>query len=269
MVKHDISMETLSAYVDGELDTADCARVAEAIADDAELARQVMILSRLKSAVADAVDEQSVTLPPKSVLPTSFPRTARRVAFAVFALASVGLGAFYLQWLPWRSAAPEAMLAAAHTSWLSESDIAHTGELLNPVRASAALMSAYIPNLTASSLEIVHVGLSPFTEQDRLVVGYKGNRGCRVTLIVHEAVREKNDDLTEKPHFQTHDGKLLARWRVGALDYSMVSTGMSRTRFDLIIGSVADATVRHAPFNTETRMALMESRAHSKPCART
>lgn len=264
MVRHEISMDTLSAYVDGELDTADCARVAEAIADDAELARQVMILSRLKFAVADSVGERLVTLPPKP-----FRRTVRRLALAVFALISVGLGAFYIQWAPSRSAAPVAMLAAAHTSWLAESDIAHTRALLNPVRASAALMSAYIPNLTASRLEIAHVGFAPFRERERLVVGYKGNRGCRVTLIVHEVVQEKDDDVTEIPQFQTHDGKLLARWRVGALDYAMVSTGMSRTRFDLIIGSVAEATVRHAPFNTETRMALMESRANSKPCART
>lgn len=264
MVRREIPMEMLSAYVDGELNTEDSARVAEAIADNAELARQVMIISRLKFAVADAVDERVVTLPPKP-----FGRTARRVAFAALALISIGLGTVYFQWAPSRSASPEAMLAAAHTSWLAESDITHIGELLNPVSASVALMSAYIPNLTASSLEIAHVGLAPFTQQERLVVGYKGNRGCRVTLIVQEAVQEENDGLTEKPRLQPHEGKLLAKWRVGALDYAMVSTGMSGTRFDLIVASVAEATVRHAPFNPETRMALMESRAHSKPCART
>lgn len=262
MAKRDIDLETLGTYVDGELDVEDRARVAEAIADDPKLARQVMVLSRLKSAVADAVDVQPVSLPPIPVL-----RNARRMAIAVFAVAAVGLGALYWQWVSPRNLAEDVMLAAAHASWLSGTDIASTGALSRPVHASAAFANVYVPDLTASRLKIAHVGLSTLAERDRLVVGYEGTRGCRITLIVHEVSPGKAGDLTDTPLVWKRDGKLLAKWRVGGLDYAMVSSGMTRKRFDLIVDNVAAATVRHAPFNTDVRTALAESRAQSKPCA--
>ena len=39
-----VTFEVLNAYVDGELDAADAAVVAQAMAEDAEVARQVAVL---------------------------------------------------------------------------------------------------------------------------------------------------------------------------------------------------------------------------------
>jgi hypothetical protein len=53
----------LNAYVDGELPPDQAARVAQAIADDRELAKEVAALLRLKTATMAAFDREPPALP--------------------------------------------------------------------------------------------------------------------------------------------------------------------------------------------------------------
>ena len=52
MSRKPVDWEALNTYVDGELDADSSAAVAEAVADDPELARQISLITRLKAATA-------------------------------------------------------------------------------------------------------------------------------------------------------------------------------------------------------------------------
>ena len=89
MSDRQITFEMLNAYVDGELDTATAAEVARAIAEEPALAREVVALSHLRSAVAESLEAPplSVSAPPS----TTGRRTAiaASIAFVVLVAGSV------------------------------------------------------------------------------------------------------------------------------------------------------------------------------------
>ena len=253
MRDHPVTFELLNAYVDGELDAAQAAEVARAVANDPALAREVAALSRLRHAVADTVEAPAIALPQPA-------RESRRaaVAAAVVVMLLAGGAAF----LGGRDRTPP------EAPWLAEAWSAHQAwsvaqSTLVPARQTAALVGAYVPDLTASRLTLTHSEIRTLADGGQaLIAGYQGSRGCKVSLIVFPSRGGLTDALQALPR----DGQEAYGWRVGGLDYMILSDGMESRRFGQLAESVHDSSGRHAPFDAETRTALRESRDNSAPC---
>ena len=254
-----VTFEMLNAYVDGELDTVAAAEVARAVAENPALAREVAALSHLRSAVAESVE-----VPPLS-LPASPSTTGRRaaiaasIAFVVFIAGSVlvsnlnrDVGA---EWLAdaWQ----------IHRGWSIEGVTAQTRATLLLAQYAEAVPGAYVPDLSPSRLSLVHAAVSSFAGQRRvLLAGYRGTRGCKITLLVFDA--PDGLDETLRPF---HDGKNEAfGWRAGPLGYVILSDGMDPPRFKLLAETIRHNSRIQVPFDEETRIALRESRDKSVPC---
>lgn len=253
-----IDMSLLGAYVDGELDVEESARIAEAVANDAEVARQVMVLSRLKSALSGSVEEISIPLPETP--------SGRRWGYGIAAgLAGVVIAAATL-WFALLGG-PELPGGAdfalnAHQSWSA----AQAGDAVDPKLVFAAapegLAKAYVPDLASAKLRLVHVSILQTKAGPALLAGYTGSRGCRVTLLVTAAGADSPRSLELKESA----GVTRASWRAGALEYTIMAKGMARQRFRLLAASVYDASLEAVPIDRQTQVALARSRAQSKPC---
>tara|TARA_R110001592_G_scaffold125225_3_gene334674 strand:+ start:761 stop:1540 length:780 start_codon:yes stop_codon:yes gene_type:complete len=252
-----VTFELLNAYVDGELDAAQAAKVARAVADDPALAREVAALSRLRMAVADGIDAPAITLPK-----TVGPRRPLAAAAASIAVALFLGGAAFLSGMD-RPTAGAGWLAEAwqaHLTWTAETS---APDALVRVHQAKHFASAYVPDLTASRLTLIHSEVRAMIGGGQaLLAGYRGTRGCKVSLIVFPAKGDLIDTL--RPF--RRDGQEAYGWRVGRLDYLMLSDGMESRRFGLLAESVHAGSRRHAPFDAETRTALRESRDNSAPC---
>jgi len=253
-----IDLGRLGAYVDGELDVEERARVAEAVAQDPKVARQVMVLSRLKSSVSGAVDMEAIGLPHN-------PARRRWVHGIAASLLVVVLGASAI-WLSvgggleGQNGLDRAL--TAHDSWST----AKQGEALNRKVVLAGvpnrLKLAFVPDLRSARLQLVHSSILHGQNGPTLLTGYAGSRGCRVTLMATAA----GSDAGHKFEFSKHAGVTSAQWRAGSMDYVMLAKGMAQQRFHMLATSVFQASLKAAPINPETRVALARSRAESKPC---
>jgi len=254
-----ITFESLNAYVDGELDTAAAAEVAGAIAEDPALAREVAALSHLRSAVAESVEAPPLSLPAPPSTAGRGTAIAASIAFVMFIAGSVlvskldrNVGA---DWLAdaWQ----------IHRGWSIEGVTAQTRATLLLAQYTEAVPGAYVPDLSASRLSLVHAVVSSFTGQGPvLVAGYRGTRGCKISLLVFRSLGALDEGLSP-----FHDGKNEAYgWRAGPLGYFIVSDGMDSGRFRLLAESVRHTSRKHIPFDEETRIALRKSRAKSAPC---
>jgi anti-sigma factor RsiW len=254
-----ITFEMLNTYVDGELDAAATAEVARAVAENPMLAREVAALSRLRSAVAESVEAPPLSVP---ALPS---RSGRRtaiaagIAFALFVAGSVLV--FNLD----RNDGADWLARAwqMHRDW-SIADV--TAQPRSPsllVRYAEAVPGAYVPDLSASRLSLVHATVAPFTGLRRaLLAGYRGTRGCKISLLVFRTLDALGEAL--RPF---RDGKNEAYgWRAGPLGYIIMSDGMDSGRFRLLAESVRETSRQHLPFDRETRLALRQSRDKSAPC---
>ena len=270
------SWRDLNAYADGELLAAQAAGVARAVAEDPELADQVATLARLKAAVQEqgqaplpaevAEVYRSAPWPRKS---TGRPgRQISAVAGAVAAaLAIVVIAAAILVPLghetaqpPWRDLA-----VRLHQTWAA----AAPGEASEPTAdnllASLSQLgqAAQVPDLSAARLTVGY--LRPISSEygRGLHVGYRGTRGCRVSLIILPAVK----GLSGKPVALAGEGGQRYAWRVGGLGYALLASGMDPPHYAVVLQTVYEASRNYAPVGPETRTALARSRARSRPCA--
>ena len=254
-----ITFEMLNTYVDGELDAAAAAEVAKAVAEDPSLAREVAALTRLRSAVAESIEAPPLSVPEP---PSTGGRTAAiaaSIAFALFVAGSVlvlnldrNVGA---DWL--------ARAWQMHRGWSIEGVTAQTRASLLLAKYAEAVPGAYVPDLSASRLSLVHATVAPFTGQRRaLLAGYRGTRGCKISLLVFRTLDALGEALSP-----FRDGTNEAYgWRAGPLGYVIMSDGMDSGRFRLLAESVRHTSRQHVPFDKETRLALRESRDKSAPC---
>jgi len=248
----------LSAYVDGELDAAEQTWVRETMARDQEVARQVMLLSKLKSAVNDAVPGFDVELP--KAKPVASLRNIAAAAMLLFILSSA--------WVTYSMISkptedPQNLLQLAHSSWNSDDAATIDDKLLTLANVPSNLEIAYVPDLASAKLVVAHVAVLEFVGRPHLVVGYLGSRGCRVTLMVSAA-----DGRDIKPVQQLTDsgGLHQASWQSQGLNYALIAKGMDAGRFQVLVSSISEGSLRNQPFSNETVMALARSRAESKPC---
>ncbi len=249
-----VSIEELNAYVDGELGARDSARVARAVAEDAELARRVAVLTKLRSVLKDSVQAPAMALPKV--------RAARRLLWtslaAGIALLMVVAGLLVVREVD--RATDQVWLArawAAHDDWrLDEAgDAAVAPVLADPAR--------FVPDLSAAKLRVATVRLAQAADlQDRDLIGYAGTRGCKISLIRAPAP----DGMTEALSAYHRGLRLAYAWRVGGLGHVLLAEGMDPGRFQLIAETLRDATVKRLQPDPRTRIALYRSRAESAPC---
>ena len=254
-----ITFEMLNTYVDGELDAAAAAEVARAVAEDPALAREVAALSRLRSAVAESIEA-----PPLSV-PASPSTTGRRIAIAASITFTLFVAGSVLVLNLDRNSGADWLARAwqLHRGWSIEGVKAQTRPSLLFARYAEAVPGAYVPDLSASRLSLIHAAVVPFPGKRRaLLAGYRGTRGCKISLLVFPSLGALGEALSP-----FRDGKNEAYgWRAGALGYFIMSDGMDSGRFRLLAESVRHTSRQHVPFDEETRIALRESRDKSAPC---
>ena len=258
MSDRSIGFETLNAYVDGELDPAAAAEVARSVANDPVLARQVAALSRLRSAVADSVKAPALTVPAPAPASERLVAVAASVFFALFVAGSAlvsGLSDRDLRadWLEraW----------ALHHGWSIAGSAARPTLLL--AEYADAVPGAYIPDLTASRLAVVHATVAPFSGGRRaLIVGYRGSRGCKVSLVVFPGGRTLDEAIGAFPQGRNH----AYAWRASKLGYVLLTDTMGEVRFRQLAESVRLTSRRHLPFDRDTQTALRTARDTSKPC---
>ncbi len=259
MSDRQITFEMLNTYVDGELDAAATAEVARAVAENPTLAREVAALSRLRAAVAESVEAPPILVPAPPSATGRRMAIAAGIAFALFVAGSVLV--FNLD----RNAGADWLARAwqMHRGWSIEEVTAQPRSPSLLVRYAEAIPGAYVPDLSASRLSLVHVTVAPFTGQRRaLLAGYRGTRGCKISLLVFRTLDALGGALSP-----FRDGKNEAYgWRAGPLGYIIMSDGMDQGRFRLLAESVRQTSRRHVPFDQETRLALRQSRDNSAPC---
>ena len=259
MSDRQITFEMLNAYVDGELDTAAAAEVARAVAENPALAREVAALSRLRSAVAESVETPPLSVPAPPSTTGRGTAIAAGIAIVAFIAGSVLVSSLDrhvgADWL--------ARAWQIHRGWSIEGVTAQTGAKLLFAQYANAVPGAFAPDLSASRLSLVHAAVSSFTGQRRvLLAGYRGTRGCKISLLVFRSLGALGEALSPFDD----GGNEAYGWRAGPLSYVIMSDGMDSGRFRLLAKSVRHTSRKHVPFDEETRIALRNSRDKSAPC---
>ncbi len=286
------SWRDLNAYADGELSAAEAAGVARAVAEDPELARQVAALARLKATVQE--EGQAVIPPGLSQLAKGAERqtankgeerarrTPRRFLWPAFGglaatLAFLVVGAAMLFPLDPQPAQPAWLDFAQelHDDWAGTAgsgardpvdEAAQTGD---PPTADLLLASlsrlgpaALVPDLSDARLTVGYLRPIASAYGEGLHVGYRGTRGCRVSLIIMTG----GGELPETPTPFGSAGERHA-WRVGGLGYTLLASDMDPDHYAVILKTVHETSRSAAPLGPETRTALRSSRAQARPCA--
>jgi len=265
--------QTLNAYVDGELSAAEAAEVARALADDRALADRVASLTRLKAKVQDMGTVQSRGEAAEITLPTPRRRHWRPAALAAsLALAlAIGLAASFVPWQGSDRPAWVVQARASHEAWNMDEDRPGAAPVAGGVVLAAlgqlgpdGYLKAYLPDLSAARLTLTRLATVSLLDGrgEALQAGYRGTRGCKVSLLILA-------DGTALPAALTrYDDRALRTyaWRTGGHGYLLVAEGMDEARLAMIAETVHSATLKHSPFDVETRTALRESRERSKRC---
>ncbi len=260
--------QTLSAYVDGELDARAAAAVAEAAGSDAVVADRIACLYQLKGVMP------AVSPPPPADLRDLLPKPRRRPVAGIIAAAAVvilviGVALFQaVGTTPENSTRlPEPALAAArtlHMDWLATDNGPNAGA---PPSLVLAAMSQFnqppvIPDLTSSKLTIERVTVTDQPGSQVLQVGYRGNHGCHLSLFIFA-----KGDLPVRMVREDRGTERAYGWEVADLGYLLFAVGMDSARYDLIAHKVEEATRSGTTFDENTRQALAESKAKSASCA--
>jgi hypothetical protein len=263
----EINFETLNAYVDGEFDLARRAEIADEIALDPYLARQVAALSRLKSKVAGSIEPAELRIDlqhRRSRLSRHFPAIAASIFAAIIAASTVFVALFHDA----RHNAGLAWAVDAHRDWATKPQ-AHFAEPAPSVVLAALSRvgaAAYAPKLSAAKLRLTHIDRIVLPAGgEALLVGYRGTRGCKISLFVTTDPGPVSEP-SPAPEPVDIGGPHGYRWRTGGLTYVIMATGMDPSRFSLIAASSHRASLERAPLDRETRMALARSRGQSPPC---
>ncbi len=254
--------ETLSAYVDGELDAQAAGRVAEAAGREPAVAAEIAALYRLKGLAGAA----GVPPPPDLVAGIGRPKPPlwRTALLAGAAAAVLGLG-FWVAWPPGNPPGlPPAAVQTArelHEKWLE----AGAARDVPAARMLAALSDfgrmPSIPDLTGTGLTVGFVDSAKRAGGNVLQVGYRGKHGCHLSMFVF-----RDAGLAETPT-EMASGKILAYgWQARDLDYLLFAEGMDRNRFDLIGREVEAATRRGRPLDERDQLRLAENKRESAAC---
>lgn len=253
-----LSWTMLNAYVDGELEPDQAAKVAAALADDRAAAAQVATLTRLRATVKIA---SPVPAPPPFVLPRTPPRMARWAPWAAAACIALFMGAASLG-IGQRQSSISSLSAAiaAHQLWLAQSPPGSAPRL--GVELAGAEAGA-LPDLSLASLRLVHLSLDPSGRRGGgMLAGYVGPNGCRVGLWIAPVEAA----LPPQPAVQDRDGLAIRAWRGERASYALLGRGIDPARLDGIASLVARITRDEPGVAREQVAALAEARSVGPAC---
>ena len=263
--------QTLNAYVDGELSAAEAAEVARALANDRALADRVASLTRLKAKVQDMGTVQSRGEAAEIALPTPRRRHWRPAALAASLALALGLAASLVPWQGSDRPAWVVQARAGHEAWNMDEDRPGAAPVAGGVVLAAlgqlgpdGYLKAYLPDLSAARLTLTRLEIVSLLDGrgEALHAGYRGTRGCKVSLLILA------DGAALPAALTRYDDRALRTyaWRTGGHGYLLVAEGMDEARLAMIAETVHRATLEYSPFDEETRTALRESRERSKAC---
>ena len=261
--------QTLNAYVDGELDPRGAADVAKAAGEDMAVAEQIACLYQLKGVTAAAApetpDDLAVLLPPASSRwrPVIGAMAAVAVLAALVAVVAVFGPSTRLK-PPTLSVATLEQARGLHDAWLASEHADRTEAAPAVVLAALSQFEQVpvIPDLKSAQLYIERVAVEDRAGGHLLQIGYRGNHGCHLSLFVFA-----RGDLPDQLVRRDNGPERAYGWQVDGLGYLLLAVGMDRGRFELIAEKVEAATHTRTPFDTPTRQALADSKAHSASCA--
>lgn len=270
------SWRDLNAYADGELVASEAAGVARAVAQDPALADQVATLARLKATVYEQAQAplpaELAALSKESTRPQTASGGASRRGWAVLGATAAALTMALMVAPILFPTVPETdqpawrdLAIRLHDTWAKAEPAQAADPSADALLASLSQLgqAAQVPDLSGAHLTVGY--LRPISTEygQGLHVGYRGTRGCRLSLIILPAGK----DLATEPVALAGEGSQKYAWRVGGLGYAVLASGMDPSHFAVVLRTVYEATRTQAPVGPETRTALMESRARSRPCA--
>lgn len=270
------SWQTLNAYVDGALDAAAAAGVAEAAGNDPAIAAQIAGLYQLKG-----VSHAAFPAAPDELKAKALPRRRRRghlagIVAALLAVAAVlaglWLGGFWsegerLGLRPEGGALPGDLVATArrlHGEWLASAE----ARADDPPATLITALSHFrqlptVPDLESARLTVAQVRFADRDGAPVLQVGYLGHHGCHLSLFVFAAPGHLPDRMV-----RLDSGLERAYgWQAGRLGYMLFARGMDSAMLDLIAHKVEGQTRTHALFDGPTREALADRKRNSARCA--
>ncbi|WP_232627746.1 anti-sigma factor family protein [Methylobacterium sp. Leaf118] len=256
-----VGWDEINAYVDGELDADDIARMAAAIAGDASLAARVATIARLKAATVATARPREVPPHPVGKAPTerrwrpSWKRLALAASLALLILAGgvARLG---------QSAAVDPIAAAAiEQVWLSGT--ASEGRAV--LEVAAAGRTHLFPDLSAADLHLHYVSFGPAGQAGGAFAGYVGPNGCRLGLWWGPGQGE-----TYPPTPRDVGSVRIRAWSDGPRTFALMSRSMGGERLDhvtaLVTALVADLTRRTRPDDERARSPLYAAARARIPC---
>lgn len=257
------NLETLNAYVDGELSARDNAEVANAVSLDRELARQVATLSSLKATTASAGCslEEPIDLDVSDNEKTWLPWAA---AFLILIASGAGLATFILSNSALLPAQGLQLAEEIHKDWLRENSAAvdRPPQQITVHDPGQLLIDAYVPDLTEVNLAFSGVRRISSGEFKGMHIGYQGPHGCKVSLVVLNNAIGLSAELA---HFE-RGKQLLYGWQVKQMGYYLLAYKMDPARLAAVARVVNKLTRERLPLDPESVIALKEARSSSKPC---
>lgn len=248
--------ETLSAYVDGELDAADAARIAALAASDPTVATRIAKLHQLRASISALAGAEVVMATPVGhALRGRFGALRWSAALAACVVLLVCAAAFWLGTSEMRrgEGGIVAALVETHDDWLATGRGQLAPAELAESQRSVLLAAAGLIQVHADpALEIGDVRVGHF--------GYVGANGCRLSLF--ELPVEEDRDLSDSLWASLESGLRLADWASETTHFVVVARDMNDQRFETVVGALRKATRERGA--TREMIARLESAR--QPC---
>lgn len=256
MHESDPSFETLSAYVDGELDAASAARIAHLAASDPTVALRLAKLHQLRAGVSALTGTEVV------LAPAVGRRSRDQLDIRSWSVALAGCFILLISaaalWFSTNDARQDggslvAALVETHDEWLTTGRVQLAPTNLPESERSILLAAAGLIQIHADpSLVIGGKSVGHF--------GYVGANGCRLSLF--ELPVDESASITGNLWVSIESDLRLADWVAGTTHFIVVARDMNEQRFETVVRALRTATHRQGT----TREMVARLQAARQPC---
>ncbi|MCG8493340.1 MAG: hypothetical protein MI743_17090 [Sneathiellales bacterium] len=255
MAISDYEWERLNAYIDGELAAEDACAVETLLRNREDLRQERDRLLALKASLQNLRPENISG--PEKPLP-SLKRPVFQIAASLLIAVGLGIsGLLFYQSTEQKVQTPVSL----HASFSEKTYILQEK---NPKLTVSGLGSNPfgIPDLTPSALVLADVLMLNDQEPAIIAMHYRGQRGCRVTLVATGRTGSEPKNISP---VATHIQKRI--WQNEEFDFALLATGMDEKRFH----SIADYAMENTgtsdnPDLKDLRVAMQESFENARPC---
>jgi hypothetical protein len=247
----------LNAYVDGELPPDQAARVAQAIADDRELAKEVAALLRLKTATMAAFDREPPALPQakrKTVRIGTAVWVASTTLAAVLIAATIG----FLTTVPSHTG-PDRIIALMN-GWSRDSAPSPRSRPLSRTReAKDKSLATLLQGLADLQLTIIRSEEAA----DGMAFDLLGPSGCRLAVWTGPS----SINLDTVPALQSRlRTRAAVIWQADNAQFLLVSHNTPEQRFAAMAAALQRATQDPSPMDGVALSLVAKARSQGSPC---